>query len=239
MCNKCNHKRLQDRALVEWPPISVFRTLGQIRKRRGGLVDAGKKTRWHLEHDERDPHLFRLEARADTSHESGRDNVARALCKIALETRWLEDAVDARSSRWDAVAAAAIGDPLPPGLVMGLTQPATIADVDLRPDSEVVVFDDAEALRMECQVRVVGLRLFLMIGSTPPSVPNTAWWVLDPRTSSLDGPDSMWARFWGRAKTATPLTSPPADEPSGSSSRLPIDHEHVHLYLQPPQSGWE
>ena len=173
VCDKCNGWRLSrvDGALVEIAaqPISVFRSLGQIRNRRRRLVDAVAGTRWRLELDADDPREFLLSATADTSRVSGRDDVARALCKIALETRWLQDPVDARSSRWDLVALAAIGGPLPESLAMGLTQPAGIDDIDFRPETILRVHPIAPWL--VGQVSVAGLRLSLVIGSPPPAVP--------------------------------------------------------------------
>ena len=236
-CDKCNHKRLsaRDAALAAWPPVSVFRSLAQIRNRRGDLVDAVAKTRWSLKLDDDDPRLFKLQAEASTSDKSGRDQVARALCKIALETRWLEDPEDARSSRWDAVAAAAIGGPLPTGLAMGLTQPRGIHDIDLTPSVDVRAFGDAEELVVASQIWVVGLGLNLVIGAAPPPLENTAWWELDPRTGSLQGPNSMWARFSGGAGSATRLRAPGPEASSSRSSRLPTHDERVHLRLQPSQ----
>ena len=109
VCDKCNGRRLslRDSALAAWPPISVFRSLAQIRNRRGRLVDAVEATRWHIELDRDDPRIFRLDAFASTGPASGRDEMARALSKIALETRWLQDAADARSPRWDPTGRAA------------------------------------------------------------------------------------------------------------------------------------
>ena len=236
VCDKCNGWRLSrvDGALVEWPPISVFRSLGQIRNRRRRLVDAVAGTRWHLELDADDPREFLLSATADTSRVSGRDDVARALCKIALETRWLQDPVDARSSRWDLVALAAIGGPLPESLAMGLTQPAGIDDIDFRPETILRVHPIAPWL--VGQVSVAGLRLSLVIGSPPPAVPRTAWWTLDPAAGSLRGPNSMWARFRGSAASARRITSPLPAEPSSRTSRLPTHREHVDLSLQSPRS---
>lgn len=239
VCDKqCNGKRLsqRDNALVAWPPISVFRSLGQIRNRRGRFVDAVAQTSWNLELDANDPRLFRLEANASTGPASGRDNVARALCKIALETRWLEDSADARSSRWDPVAAAALGGPLPAGTVMGLTYRADIGDINFTPETELLVADEPGPLRMASQVWVAGLRLMLILGTGSAPLANTAWWTLDPETNSLRGPNSMWFKFRGGAKSATKLTSPPSPEPSGRSSRLPTHEEHVHLRLQPSRS---
>ena len=68
ICDKCNHKRLsaRDSALVSWPPISMFRSLAQIRNRRGELVDAVKLTRWRAEVDPQDPRRFRLHATSRT-----------------------------------------------------------------------------------------------------------------------------------------------------------------------------
>jgi hypothetical protein len=239
VCDKqCNGKRLsqRDNALVAWPPISVFRSLGQIRNRRGRFVDAVALTRWNLELDADDPRLFRLEADASTSPASGRDDVARALCKIAVETRWLEDPADARSSRWDPLAAAALGGPLPAGTVMGLTYPADPGDVDFTPEAQLLVDDAPGPLRLACQVWVAGLRLLLILGTAPRRIPNTAWWTLDPSTNSLDGPNAMWFKFRGGARSATKQTSPPSAERLGRGSQLPTHDERVDLRLEPSRS---
>jgi len=91
VCDKCNHWRLslRDNALVEWPPISAFRSLGQLPNRKGRLVDAVEGTRWEIEFHSEDRRTFELRAKVLTDRASRRDDVARALCKIAVETRWL------------------------------------------------------------------------------------------------------------------------------------------------------
>lgn len=237
ICDKCNGRRLslRDSALATWPPVSVFRSLAQIANRRGSFVDAVAKTRWSLELEADDPRLFHLRAHASTGPQSGRDDVARALCKIALETRWLDDPVDARSGRWDPVAAAAIGGALPAGLAFGVTRPRDVADIDLRPESEVLVSDHAE-LRVACRLEVVGLRLHLLLGSEPPLIPSTAWWTLDPLSSSLRGPNSMWGHFSGRATGVSRLRAGGTDPGSANQSELPTHHERIHLYLQPSRA---
>lgn len=76
VCDKCNGKRLsqRDNALVSWPPISIFRTLGQVVNRRGALVDAVQGTQWRVKINASDPRKFTLSADADT----GVDVVRRA-----------------------------------------------------------------------------------------------------------------------------------------------------------------
>jgi hypothetical protein len=167
ICTKCNGQRLSraDRALAEWPPISVFRSLGLIRKRRGGLADAVAGTVWRLDLEESDRRNFSLYVDADTSRASRRDDVARALCKIALEARWLQDPEDARSARWDTIANATIGGELPNELAMGLVQPAAPFDVDLAPHADVLATPNETPLRLSCHVEVVGLALLLIIGN--------------------------------------------------------------------------
>jgi hypothetical protein len=236
ICDKCNQGRLsaRDSALVSWPPISMFRSLAQIRNRRGELVDAVEKTQWRVKLNPQEPRLFRLRADASTSEGSGRDQVARALCKVALETRWLEDPLDARSNRWDEIAAAAIGGPLPSELAMGLTQPHDVADIDLTPSSDVLVDDDSGALRIGCVLYVVGLRLTLVVGHGPVALPETAWWRIDPSMHKLAGPGSMWADVSGVAASATrsrSLANP--DPPRRHSSRLPTHHAGAKLFLLP------
>jgi hypothetical protein len=65
-----------DRALATWPPISIFRSLGLIRKRRGGLADAVAGTAWRLNLGESDRRNFSLHVNADTSPASRRDDIA-------------------------------------------------------------------------------------------------------------------------------------------------------------------
>ena len=233
VCDKCNRRRLslRDKALVEWPPVSVFRSLGRVANRRGRRVDAVVDTRWRLEFDADDPCVFRLCAIASTGPGSGRDEVARALCKVAVETRWLDDPEDARSERWDPVAAAAIGGPLPSGLVMGLSVPTDCQDINLAPGSRVLVDRSARELRMVCQLWAVGLRLLLLINSSAPWIPKTAWWRVDAQTGSLQGPGSMWASFNCRAETARRLTAESAKPASRRSSRLPTHDATARLYL--------
>lgn len=233
VCDKCNRRRLslRDKALSEWPPVSVFRSLAQIGNRRGRLVDAVAGTRWRLDFDPEDRRLFQLRAAASTGPKSGREDVARALCKVAVETHWLDDPDDARCERWDLVAAAAIGGPLPPGLAMALRQPAEVADIDLTPGCDVLVDSYAAELRVACRLWVVGLELMLLIGSSPPPIPNTAWWTVDPETGRLHGPGSMWACFSGRAETALRIPSPGPEPPPGRSSRLPTDQTSTRLYV--------
>ena len=231
-CTKCNGQRLSraDGALAEWPPISVFRSLGLIRKRRGGLVDAVAGTAWRLDLDESDRRNFSLYVDADTSSASRRD-VARALCKIALETRWLQDPNDARSARWDAIANAAIGRELPNELAMGLVQPASPFDVDLTPDADVLATPNETPLRLGCRVEVVGLALLLVIGTPPARMPRTQWWTLNDEARTLEGPNLMWARFDGRAGSATRLTAP-SDAPAKKRIVLPTI-AGAHLKITP------
>lgn len=233
-CDKCNRRwlSLRDAALAAWPPISIFRSLMQIRNRRGRLVDAVNGTQWEIAFHPDDRRLFRLFAQAKTGPDSGRDDVARALCKIALQMRWFEDAQDARSRRWDAIAAAALGGPLPETLAMGLTQPRDWSDIDPRPEAQVLVDDGSDQLRIVCQVWVVGLRLLLVIGSPPPTVPDTAWWTLSEGSNSLQGPGSMWADFRGRAQAATRLDSSEVDG-SGDGLQLPTGKDGVTVRLSP------
>lgn len=232
-CTKCNGQRLSraDRALAEWPPISVFRSLGLIRKRRGGLADAVAGTAWRLDLDESDRRNFSLHVDADTSPASRRNDVARALCKIALETRWLQDPNDARSARWDPIANAAIGGDLPSELAMGLVQPASPFDVDLTPDADVVATPNETPLRLGCRVEVVGLALLLIIGTPPARMPRTQWWTLHDKTRTLEGPNLMWARFDGRAGSATRLTAP-SDTPKNKRIVLPTI-AGAHLQITP------
>jgi hypothetical protein len=232
-CDKCNRRRLsrRDAALAEWPPVSVFRSLAQIPNRRRRLVDAVDGTQWSIDFTSDDRRQFRLHTTASTV--PGRADVARALCKIALETCWLEDPADARSARWDHVALAAIGGPLPEDMVMGLALPTDLDSIDLTPDSEVHVDGEPGPLRMLCSARVLGLRLFLLLGTPHPPIPEIMWWESDAATGSLVGPDEMWACFHAVADSATPLPGPPVDPPSRRSSRLPSAQKGMHLVLQP------
>jgi hypothetical protein len=200
ICDKCNRRRLslRDKAFADWPPLSAFRTLGQIRNRRGRLQDAVKGTEWSIRFHPTDPNEFCLTVDADTGPDSGREEVARALCKIALETRYLAAPADARSPRWDAVAAAAIGGPLPPSVAMGLKLPASYAELDLGIDSEVIVNPRSSSLQMALRVSVLGLGFILLLETRPTPVPGTGWWVLDA-DGKLTGPPSMFGSFYGRA----------------------------------------
>ena len=232
-CTKCNGRRLSrvDLALVEWPPISVFRSLGLVRKRRGGLADAVVGTAWRLELDESDRRNFSLHVDADTSSASRRDDVARALCKIALEIRWLQDPTDARSAHWDPIANAAIGGALPSDLAMGLVQPASPFDIDFTPDADVLATPDEEPLRLACRVEVVGLALLLIVGTPPVPIPRTQWWTLNDETGTLEGPNLMWARFDGRADSAARLTAP-SNTPANKRIVLPTI-AGTHLQITP------
>ncbi len=234
VCDKCNGQRLSrnDTALVEWPPVSLFRSLGLFENRRGGLVDAVPGTAWRFEHDERNRRSFCLHATADTSSNSRRDDVARSLCKIALETQWLQDPLDARSSRWDPISAAAIGGPLPVNLAMGLTRPAAPHEVDLSPDTDITVTRREEPLRLGALIWLAALRFSLLIDVQPIPLPRTAWWTLDRNSGKLVGPDQMWASFQGRADTATKLTEEPASTSPRHRVVLP-SHNHAHLQITP------
>lgn len=237
VCDKCNQRRLslRDNALVEWPPISIFRSLGQLPNRGGRLVDAVGGTRWDIEFQSEDRRAFALRAEASTAKASRRDDVARALCKVAVETRWVDDRNDARTSRWDALAAAAIGGPLPAGLAMGLMQPTQPAEIDLRPDASVIVDPESSWLHMACRVWVAGVCLLLVLGEPVPAVPGTAWWVVDGDSGELRGPNSMWMQFGAQATTATRQQSPgPVREPvAGRASRLPTARPDMRMYVQP------
>jgi hypothetical protein len=234
VCDKCNGRRLSrvDNALISWPPVSVFRSLGQIANRRGNLVDAVAATDWEVKLDPADPRQFELLTDARTDGASGREDVARALCKIAVEARWLADPEDARSARWDELAAAAIGGPLPAGLVLGLTQPAGMDDVDLRPAIEMGVGSDPGKLEMYCEARVVGLRLLLTLDCRPPRIPE-AWWDLDPASGQLRGPDSMWGHFRGTADRAVRLTAPAPPPNPRRSIQLPTTKAGHQIQITP------
>jgi hypothetical protein len=207
--------------LAGWPPISVFRSLALIANSRGNLVHAVEGTAWDIRLHPNNPRDFELSFSANTDATCGRDDVARALCKVAVETRWLHDAVDARSSRWDAIAAAAIGGPLPEGAALGLVHPESPSDIDLTPYSEVLVDDDPGPLRIACRLDVVGLRLLLIVGALPPALPNTGWWVVDPQSGTLIGPSSTHGRFRGTAESAQKLSGGLPPHRPGKSSRLP------------------
>ncbi len=232
ICDKCNRRRLslRDKALAEWPPISVFRSLGQVANRRGQLVDAVAGTRWDIALNPKDPRRFVLFALANTGPRSNRDDVARALCKIALETRWLDYPLDARSARWNPIASAAIGGPLPASLLMGLTHPDAPENVNLAPESRVFVDDDFAALRIFGLTFVTGLQLSLLINSHAPLVPRTAWWSADSATGVLTGPDSFWGRFEGAAARATRTTAASSMSSAKNRSALPTE-PGAQLYL--------
>lgn len=233
ICDKCNGRRLsrRDQAFAEWPPVSAFRILAQVRNRRGRLQDATKGTEWDLRFHPTDPRAFRVDLRADTGPESGREEVARDLCKIAVESRFLDDPVDARSPRWDTVAATAIGGRLPRGLAMGLKIPANLDAVDLGIESDVIVNPWSTDLQMCLRLHVVGLVFFLLLDTSPLPLPNTAWWV--PGTDgSLAGPSSMDGSFHGRAATVRQV---PAGEPPAAkhSSKLSGADPRLSMFLTP------
>ena len=233
ICDKCNGRRLslRDQAFANWPPVSAFRTLAQVRNRRGRLQDAVAGTEWDLRFHPTDPNEFCLKLSADTGPDSGREEVMRALCKIALETRFLEDPADARSSRWDAVAAAAIGGPIPPNLAMGLKLPSNYAALDLAIESDVEVNPRASSLQMVLRLYVVGLGFILLLDTPPPRVPDTGWWVPDAN-GNLTGPASVEASFYGRADSVK--RGPGLEQPSSKhSSRLASADPALTMFLQP------
>jgi hypothetical protein len=240
ICNKCNSRRLslRDQAFVSWPPVSAFRTLAQVRNRRGRLQDAAKGASWNIRFHPTDPNVFCLELDADTGSDSGREEVARALCKIALETRFLQNPADARSPRWDAVAAAAIGGPLPSTLAMGLKLPASNADLDLTIQSDVKVNPRSSSLQMALRLYALGLGFFLLLETPPPPPdPGTAWWVLGA-DGNLTGPPSMWGSFYGRADSV--VRNPRGEEPLAKhSSRLESADPKLTMILQPSEGAKE
>jgi hypothetical protein len=235
ICDKCNGRRLsrRDQAFAEWPPVSAFRILAQIRNRRGRLQDATKGTEWDLRFHSTDPRKFLLDLRADTGPGSGREEVARDLCKIAVETRFLEDPVDARSSRWDTVAAAAIGGPLPRGVAMGTQIPTNIDAVDLGIESDVIVNPRSADLQMCLRLHAVGLVFFLLLDTPPPPLADTAWWVLSS-DGTLTGPSSMEGSFHGRA--AAVRKGPPGELPAAKhSSKLSGADPRISMFLTPTE----
>jgi hypothetical protein len=242
VCDKCNGRRLSrvEKALVEWPPISIFRALTQTRNRKGSLVDAVPNTRWTVYQSPKDPRDFVLATRGSTNRESGRDDVARALCKIALETRWLKDPSDAAHARWDAIRKAALGGPLPGNLVMCLTLPENVDDVLLEPACDVICTPNADPLQLYCQLNVVGLVLDLFVGNIAVADgQRTAVWVVDEATGALSGPNSVWGNFRARADRATRLTVAGDGSSNASSGRhasvLPTHEPGIHIELRSPR----
>jgi hypothetical protein len=235
ICDKCNGRRLGpgDQALAGWPPVSAFRTFSQIRNRRRRLVDAVAGTEWEYRQDPKDPLNFELHVDVDTGPGSGRDDVARALCKIALETRWLEDPEDARSARWDAVSAAAIGGPLPATTLVGLMQPGQPGDIDITPRCAVRVDPDSASLRLCLRLEVVGLIMVLLIETPAMPIAGSGWWRLDPVSGSLVGPDSMWMGFRGTATDRVRIAPGEPDPPERDRSQLPSGDPAVRLFVQP------
>jgi hypothetical protein len=223
VCDKCNGKRLQrcDKALAGWPPISVFRWVGLIVNGNRKLVDAVKETAWKIDFDPSNPLVFSLSFEAKTDPASRRDDVARALCKVALETHWLSDPDDAESSRWDPIAAAALGGPLPAQLSLGLVQPTSPSEMSLTPYNEVLVDPDSASLRFVCRLEVVGLELLLFVGLAPAALPNTTWWVLNEATGTLEGPNLMYGTFGATATEAHRISKDEAETRPGKSSHLP------------------
>lgn len=239
VCDKCNGRRLSafDDALSSWGPVSAFRALALVRSRTRKLVDAVDDTRWKLSLAPEDPRLFTLSTVVATGPDTRRDGVARALSKIALETRWLDDRADARSARWDPVALAALGGPLPADLIFGLTLPEA-ADMDPRPSSRLMLLEDDYRLRFMCEIRIVGLTFLLLVGSdVRPRLERTAWWEVDPASGSLVGPSSMWAHFVGGANSAQKLTSPSPDPDPRHASRLPTGVDGRRIFVMPDQAA--
>jgi hypothetical protein len=232
ICDKCNRRRLgqRDHALANWPPVSAFRTLAQIRNRRGNLVDAVAGTEWEFRQDEKNPLNFELHVDADTGPASGRDDVSRALCKVALETRWFEDPDDARSERWDGIAAAAIGGVPPPTTIVGLFQPA---EIDITPHCDLQVHPEGSPLRFCLILEVVGLALVLLIETAAMPIPGSGEWRIDPDSGSLTGPVSMCMRFRGRATSFERVESSASDPRAHHRSQLPSGDPGVRHFLQP------
>lgn len=237
VCDKCNGRRLsqRDQAFAEWPPVLAFRVLAQIRNRRGRLQDATMGTEWNLRFHPTDQREFCLDLKADTGPGSGREEVARALCKIAVETRFLEDPFDTRSQRWDHLAAAAIGGPLPKGLVMGLQIPASIEVLDLGIESGVIVNPRSPELTMCLRLDVIGLTFFLLLDTPPPLLPDTAWWDLGT-DGTLTGPSSMEGSFYGRAAAVRQV--PAGELPAAKhSSKLGGSDPLLSMILTPTGEG--
>ncbi len=238
VCDKCNRRRLSlyDNALAQWPPISVFRTLGLLPNRKDRLVDAVERTRWTLSRDPRQPLFVELAVDADTDAGSRRDDVARHLCKIAVEARYPQDPDDACSPRWDEIAAAAIGGPLPDVTAMGLTVPR-IEEAILNPKCTLHVDPNSPTLRIVCEAWIAGVRFLLLVRGPALDIPDTHWWIVDPASGMLRGPDSISRRF-GCLGTSTTRLPPLHTEPQpGRASRLPTGSEHVRVFVMPDQTG--
>lgn len=234
VCDPCNSKRLtaQDNALTSWSPISAMRSLSLVANRRGKLVNAVRTTQWQVALNPANPREARIRMDADTGAGSGRDAVARALCKIALECRWMQDQADARSARWDPIAHAAIGGPLPTSLAMGLTLPESIDAIDIRPDCDVLVADRTGPLALGSVLDVVGLRLLLLVGvPVPPPDPLTSWWTVDPQDGALRGPNRMWLDGMVRADHAQRLPSTSTAVPKERSIRLPSADPRKQIWI--------
>ena len=214
--------------------------LAQVRSRKGHLPDAVQQTRWDIDLAPGDPRNFVLSVTADTGLDSRREDVARALCKVALESRYREDPLDARHRRWDVVRSAAIGGALPPDLTMWLTHPASINDLNLSTECGLLC-SPAGPLQFACRASVVGLTLHLFVGTPAPATfAHTAAWRIDAESGRLRGPGEFWGRFHGRAESATKRTikqRPPADAPSGRhASRLPSRQPGTTIEIQRPAS---
>lgn len=237
VCDKCNNRRLSlvDDELASWPPVSIFRSIGQIPNRRGNSVDASDGSQWHVQHDRNRPLEFRIDAIGDTGPASGIDNVVRALCKIAVEVRWMIDEEDARIARWDPLAAAAIGGPIPKGIAMGLSRPPNLQSIDLSPACDVIVDEGQDQqFRMCCKVKLASLQFSLLLNTPPMALPQTTWWDLDPKSGTMKGPKFFAVSFQGRAKEATQM---PPETPINSrrSSRLPAIDGRVALHIERPR----
>lgn len=239
VCDDCNGGQLAvlDKALADWPPVSINRTLLQIRNRKGKLVDAAAGTRWRVTLDPDDPRLFELHVEGDVGPDSGRDNVARALCKIALETRCMDDREDARSARWDQLRAAVLGGPLPVGLSMYAHFALSVEELDPTPSVSLDVTPNDANLAFACEVFICGQPLLLTLGAKLGHDPKVAAWTVGAG-GSLVGPNRMWSTMKGIGETARRLDPDafPTGQTGPDAANLPTGSKRATVRLVSPRT---
>lgn len=231
ICCECNQRRLStgDKAMTQWGPLSIRKTLLQIPNRRGRLTDAAHGTVW--EHDFADGQL-EISVTADLNNPKRNTGVARAMCKIAVEMAWLIDRDDARSERWDELRSAALTGRLPADLRFHANFTYLASP---EPRIRLHRTDPGTELDAICEVSVCGVPLAITVGQvTSPPTPGIARWTVDEQGWLTGGPPSMWMRFGG---TYDELRQLRPDEPApsrGSFSQLPTGDRRRSMILKSP-----
>jgi hypothetical protein len=230
ICHDCNQRRLStgDKAMTQWGPLSIRKTLLQIPNRRGRLTDAVHDTVW--DHDFADG-VLEISVTADLSNRKKNTGVARAMCKVAVEMAWMVDRDDARSARWDELRSAAITGRLPPDL--GFHANFTYL-ASPEPRIRLHRTDPGIELDAACEVSVCGVQLAITVGQiTSPPTPGIATWVVDERGWLTGGPPSMWMRFGGTYEELRLLSADESAPAPGSFSQLPSGDRRRTAILKP------